>query len=175
MQVIRRRRPAGRAVVEHKIVLVPGGEVEHVRHVVPYLLRHVGIARDDEVSGKDRIGIDLDVIFPALTALELQVTLLRRTVLLAQEALSRGNRLRRGVGCRRDSPLRVELQGAPEAAHGQLAPPCLLERPEVGRCELPHRELVLYEFPQFFHGSGVFTEEPGARRRCACTPTRNLE
>ena len=149
MQVVGGGGSAGRSVVEHQIVRVPGGEVQHVREMVPYRLRQVFVTHDDQMAGEDGIGVDLYVVEPALPALELEVELLRRAVFLAEEALSRRDGLGGGVRGRGDDPDGVVLYAAGQPADLQTAVAQAFERPEVGRRKRPDGKLVLYEFLKF--------------------------
>ena len=149
MQVVGRGSPAAGAVVEHEEIRIFRSEVQHVREMMPYRLGQVLVADYDQMLREYEIWVDLDVVEPALAAFELEVELLRRPVLLAQEALSRRDGLGRSVGGRGQHPDRIVLYaaGQPSDFHAAALQP--LQGPEVGRSERPHRELVPYEFIQF--------------------------
>ncbi len=111
--------------------------------MVPDGLREVPVADDHEVVPEDGEGIDLDVVAPALAPFELDMVLLGRAVLLAQEAGPGGDGLGGGVGGRGAHPLRVPLDPAGEAMYGQLPRFDALERAEIGRGERPDGQLIL--------------------------------
>ena len=106
--------------------------------------------RDKQTGRMTNFIEDLETKYATeVAALELEVELLRRPVLLAQEALSRRDGLGRSVGGRGQHPDRIVLYAAGQPADLQTTVAQAFERPEVGRRKRPDGKLVLYEFLKF--------------------------
>ena len=83
---------------------------------MPYGLGDVRLARNDEMAGENGVRVDLDVVAAALAALELEVELLRRTMLHAQEAGALAEGFLVYLGGAGDDAAGVELQLGLQAA-----------------------------------------------------------
>ena len=134
------------AVVENGIALQVAGEVEGVHEAVPDRLVHVAVAGDDQVVREDGVRIDLDAVEPALAALEAQVSLLRGTVFLAEEAALGREDLVRVAGQRGLDAGGVTLGLDGDAAHLQILDPGSFQRTEMTCGQRPDGELVRQEF-----------------------------
>ena len=109
MEMVGGAGSALRAVVEDHHVGEGLSQAQHVGKADGYALGRVLHGRDGVVLGENGEGVDQHLVAAAVTALEGQGLLLRRTVVPAQEAgpgLYRGGI---GAGQGRDGPGRVEL------------------------------------------------------------------
>ena len=109
MKMIGGAGSALRAVVEDHHVGEGLSQAQHVWEAAGYALGRVFHGRDGVVLGENGKGVDQHLVTAAVTALEGQGLLLRRTVVPAQETgpdLYRGGI---GPGQGRDGPGRVEL------------------------------------------------------------------
>ena len=109
MEMVGGAGSALRAVVEDHHVGEDLGQAQHVWEAAGYALGRVLHGRDGVVFGENGKGIDQHLVAAAVTALEGQGLLLRRTVVPAQEAGPGLYRCGIGAGQGRDGPRRVEL------------------------------------------------------------------
>ena len=103
------------------------------------------------MSREYRIRVDLNVVVTSLTSFEIEMKLLFWAIVCAEEALAGGNRFWRGISSRGDYSLGIILNHALLGKDRHFFGRNGLERPEIARGERPHRELILYEFVEFFH------------------------
>ena len=80
MMMIRGRSSAPGTIIEKSESVIFAGKVEHVHISLPYRLIRMTVHRNDQMVWKNRIGIDKNVIFLALSAVKLEKHLLLRAV-----------------------------------------------------------------------------------------------
>ena len=133
--------------------MIFSGKVKHIHIPVPDRLIHMTAFRYHEMIRKYRIRINQNMIFLALTTLELHHYLFFRAVFTTEEAATLGNILLAEFCCGRHHPGRVELELYVQTANLNLLDAHILQRPEIITGQRPTRELVSYElmYSIFFH------------------------
>ena len=172
MHVVRLGRPAFRAVVENRVFRQVPCQVQHVHIAVPDRLVAMGVSGDDQVVGKDGIGVDLDVVEPALASFETQVALLGRPVFLAEETANGSEGLIRITGQGRLDAGRIALRLDRQATDFEFLGPRSAQGAEIRGSQRPDRQLVRDEFSDG-KGAHRITARLGGYRRSAGTPVRN--
>ena len=145
MMMVRRRSTALRTVVEECESVIFAGEVQHVDISFPYRLVCVAVHRNHQMVRKNRIRIYEDMIFLSLASVKLDKHLFLRSVLSAEEALSRRYLLFAELCGRRNYPRRIELKLHGQSSDLHFPHLHVLQSTVVITCKRPARKLVSYE------------------------------
>ena len=127
MHVVGSGCPAPGTVVKAQETPAGTGEVQHVLETVPDGLKSVLGAGDDQMMREYRERIEGDTVLPALPAFKINVILLCRPVLRAEETRPGGDGCRIEGGIGRNLPGRVQLDLHLHSAQIEVFHPGLLQ------------------------------------------------
>ena len=172
MHMVRLGSPALRTVVEDRVARQVPRQVKHVHIAVPDGLVAMRVSGNDKVVGEDGIGVDLDVVEPALAPFEAQMTLLGGSVFLAEEAAYGGENLIRIAGQGGLDAGRIALRLDRQATDFEFLGPRRTQGAEIRGGQRPDRQLVRDEFTDG-KGTHRITAGLGGFGRSASIPVRN--